>query len=67
MELLLIYSGDVTTRERDCQLVKRTNNTNTNTKDINNSNSNNNYFNNSYFKKRNQKERDKKISKSNLK
>lgn len=67
MELLLIYSGDVTTRERDCQLVKRTNNTNTNTntKDINNSNSNNNnnnYFNNSYFKKR-----DKKIRKSNLK
>lgn len=63
MELLLIYSGDVTTRERDCQLVKRTNNT----KDINNSNSNNNYFNKSYFKKRNQKERDKKIRKSNLK
>ena len=66
MELLLIYSGDVTTRERDCQLVKRTNNTNTNTntntKDINNNNSNNNYFNNSYFKKR-----DKKIRKSNLK
>lgn len=50
MELLLIYSGDVTTRERDCQLVKRTNNTN-----INNSNSNNNYFNKSYFKKKNQK------------
>jgi len=57
MELLLIYSDDVTTRERDCQLVKRTNNTNT--KDINNSNSNNNYFNKSYFKKR-----DKKIRKS---
>lgn len=53
MELLLIYSDDVTTRERDCQLVKRTNNTNTNTKDINNSN--NNYFNKSYFKKKNQK------------
>lgn len=51
MELLLIYSDDVTTRERDCQLVKRTNNTNT--KDINNSN--NNYFNKSYFKKKNQK------------
>lgn len=48
MELLLIYSGDVTTRERDCQLVKRTNNTNIN-------NSNNNYFNKSYFKKKNQK------------
>lgn len=57
MELLLICSDDVTTRERDCQLVKRTNNTNT--KDIINSNSNNNYFNKSYFKKR-----DKKIRKS---